>query len=87
MNYFIAALNTFISVKSVKVDKKLKDYSMCSELTRVRILLARSAYASVLRDSSKATEAGLIWAIMTVRLFPPSESYQSNASEERQRQT
>lgn len=48
-----------------------------SELTRVRMLLARSAYVSVLRDSSKATEAGLIWAIMTVLLFPPSESCQS----------
>lgn len=55
----------------------------CPELTRVRMLLARSAYASVLRDSSKATEAGLMWAIMTVRLFPPSESCQSKTSEEK----
>lgn len=46
-------------------------------LTLVRMLLARSAYASVFRDSSKAMEAGLMWAIMTVRLFPPRESYQS----------
>ena len=29
-------------------------------LTRVRMLLARSAYDSVLRDSSKAIEAGLM---------------------------
>lgn len=53
---------------------------MTLELTRVRMLLARSAYVSVLRDSSKATEAGLIWAIMTVRLFPPNESCQSKTS-------
>lgn len=85
MKCFIVSLDPLISISTVvKTHKRPKDECVCSELTRVRMLLARSAYVSVLRDSSKATEAGLIWAIMTVRLFPPNESCQSKASEEKQ---
>lgn len=43
-------------------------------LTRVLMFLALSAYSSVVRDSSKDVLAGLMCAIITVRLFPPRAS-------------
>lgn len=44
------------------------------QLTLVLMLLALSAYSRVVRDSSKDVLAGLMWAIITVRLFPPRAS-------------
>lgn len=43
-------------------------------LTLVLMLLALSAYSRVVRDSSKDVLAGLMWAIITVWLFPPRAS-------------
>lgn len=48
-------------------------------LTRVLMFLALSAYSRVLLDSSKDVLAGLMWAIITVRLFPPSASCSAGA--------
>lgn len=48
-------------------------------LTRVLMLLALCAYSRVLLDSSKDVLAGLMWAIITVRLFPPRASCSAGA--------
>lgn len=44
-------------------------------LTHVLMVLAWPAEVRVFQDSSEALLAGLMWAIITVRLFPPRESW------------
>lgn len=44
------------------------------QLTLVLMFLALSAYRRVVLDSSKDVLAGLMWATITVRLFPPRAS-------------
>ena len=42
--------------------------------TLLLMFLARYAYGRVARDSSKCVLAGLMWAIVAIRLFPPRAS-------------
>lgn len=51
-----------------------------SDETLVRIFFARSAYVSVLRDSSKLKLAGLMCAIITVLQLPLNASFNRRVS-------